>query len=90
MLSVSADIKENSLLIAIFEVRIGSIIDEQFHDLERLFLIDEYGRKVECGLPGLRLKSIDKYAVILLKKPSDFLVGTAYRDRYQHLIATAN
>ena len=72
-LTISANIEEDSLLVAIFEVRISSIVDKQFHDLIRKFVIDKDGRKVESGLPGLSLESIDKYAIVFLEKSFDFL-----------------
>ena len=77
--AISADVEENGLLVAIFEVWVSSIVNKKFHDLIWLFVIDENSWEVECGLPSLSLKAVHKYSIILCKKPLDLFYRTAYQ-----------
>ena len=43
LLAFPADIEEDCLLIVIFEVRVGSMLDEKSHQIEGLFMVYEYG-----------------------------------------------
>lgn len=59
LLSLSADIKKDGLLIIVFEMRVGAVVQKQFHNFIRLLMIDENSGNVESGLPGLGFESVD-------------------------------
>lgn len=73
-------------MVAIFEVGIGSVVDEQLHDFIALLVVDEDGREVEGGLAGLSFETIDDDGVIVSQEIVDFVDGAGFRDRYQHLM----
>ena len=89
-LAVPADVEEHGLLVTVLEVRVGPMVDQQLHDFIGLLVIDEDSREVKCGLPGLRLQSVDQNGLVLSQKPLDLVESTEYTMLYRQLMAMAN
>ena len=73
LLSLSADIKKDSLLVIVFEMRVGAVVQKQFHNFVWLLMINEDGRNIKSGLPGLSFESIDDGWSILFEVSMDFV-----------------
>ena len=41
--AISADVEEDGLLVVVFEVGVGSVVDEEFHYFVGLLVVDEDG-----------------------------------------------
>ena len=88
--AISADVEEDGLLVVVFEVGVGSVVDEEFHYFVGLLVVDEDGREVECGLAGLGLEPVDEDAVVLGQETFDLVDGAGWGEEYQHFMAMAN
>lgn len=87
LFAFSTDIKEHSLLVTIFKVRIRSMINKQLHYLITLLVVDENSCKVEGRLSCLCLETIDDNRIIVCQELFDFVHGAESPKAYQHLIA---
>lgn len=58
------------------------MLDEKSHQIEGLFMVDEYGWEIEGGLSGLRFEPIDDNGVIFLEEALYGLDGAAYQQVY--------
>ena len=88
--AISADVEEDGLLVVIFEVGVGSVVDEEFHDFVGLLVVDEDGWEVECGLTGLGLEAVDEDTVVLGQEAFDLFDAAGWGEEYQHFMAIAN
>ncbi len=76
LLPLTTDIKQHRLLVVVFEMRICRMLQQQFHYLIRLLMVDQYCRHVQGRLPRLCLQSVDYRRAELLYVTLD-LVNSA-------------
>lgn len=85
---LSTNVKQDSLLVGIFEVRVGSVIYQQFHDLIGLFVIDKDGlRSRGRAVEFVFFQMIDNNGVVLFEILVYFVECAAFVPFYQHLMA---
>ena len=72
LLAIPTDIEKNSLLKIIFEVGVGSVLDEQLHDFIGLLVVNETGGEVEGRLAGLSFEPVDNDRIVFVEVLLDF------------------
>ncbi len=73
----STDIEEDCLLVAIFEVGVGAVADEELHDGVGYFVVDQDRREIKGRLAGLGFEAIDDDGLVFIEETFDFVDGPA-------------
>ena len=68
LLTLPANIKHDSLLVVVFEMRISAGVDQKFHDAVGCFVVDHDRGEIKRRLSGLRFQTIHDFLVVLLQE----------------------